>query len=223
VVDADEPEHVAKAIRDMDLRHAVITAVTRDDLADGGAAHIAAVVRAVHRATPETTIEVLTPDFQGEAESVRTVIESGPEVFSHNIETVRRLHGMLRGRRVSYETALDVLREAARCEPRPIVKSAFMVGHGETGEEVRETLSDLRDAGCDAVNIGQYLRPTSKQREVVEFVPPQRFAEYERWSVELGFRFAVAGPFVRSSYRSDEMMEQPFARERVRALRRARL
>jgi lipoic acid synthetase len=216
-----EPENAAEAVRRMGLRHVVLTSVTRDDLPDGGAGHIAATVGAIRRQSPGTTVEVLVPDFRGDPEAITAVLDALPEVFSHNIETVERLYPALRGRRYDYRGALEVLRVAARHPRRPIVKSALMVGHGETEAEVRETLRDLLEAGCEAVNIGQYLRPTSKQREVEEFVHPDRFERYREMAYEIGFAFAVAGPFVRSSYRSEEMMEASFARERVRAQRRA--
>lgn len=206
-VDADEPRRVAEAIRKMGLRHAVITSVTRDDLPDGGAAHIAETVIQVRRMSPGTTIELLVPDFMGDRRAVETVLAVRPEVFAHNIETVERLYPTVRGRRCPYQTALGVLRQAADYEPQVIVKSALMVGHGETDEEVRRTLHDLREAGCEAVCIGQYLRPTLKQREVEGFVTPERFKEYEEYAYGLGFGFAVAGPFVRSSYRSEELMD----------------
>ena len=214
-VESDEPIRVAQAIRRMGLRHAVITSVTRDDLPDGGAEHIAATVCAVRELNPNTTIEVLVPDFLGDAAAVETVLASQPDVFGHNIETVERLYPTVRGKRCTYRTALDVLRIAAEYEPRMIVKSAFMLGHGETEDEVRQTLHDLLDAGCEAVCIGQYLRPTLKQREVEAFVTPEKFMEYEAYAYAIGFGFAVAGPFVRSSYRSEELMEARWARDRA--------
>ncbi len=213
-VDEEEPEKVARAVLEMNLRHAVITSVTRDDLPDGGAAHFAASIKAVRRLNPPTTIEVLTPDFLGNPRSIATVLESSPEVFGHNIETVRGLYGTLRGQRYAYDLGLTVLRMAASFREPVIIKSAIMVGHGETSEEVRRTLLDLLEAGCEAVCIGQYLRPSKKQREVVEFVHPDQFRAYEELAYALGFQFAVAGPFVRSSYRSEQMMQMPFARER---------
>ncbi len=216
--DPYEPGHVADAIRQMGLRHAVLTSVTRDDLPDGGAGHIADTIRAVKALNPATTLEVLVPDFQGNIDAIDSVLSAGAEVFSHNIETVERLYAELRGRRFSYEGALNVLRQAAEHHPRPVVKSALMAGHGETPEEIRSALVDLVAAGCDAVNIGQYLRPSKKQREVVEFVRPEQFKEYETLAYQLGFRFAVCGPFVRSSYRSEDLMEAPFVRERLRAI-----
>ncbi|MCC6699857.1 MAG: lipoyl synthase [Candidatus Hydrogenedentes bacterium] len=216
--DPSEPEHVADAIARMNLKHAVITSVTRDDLSDGGAGHIAATVLAVRQKCPATTLELLVPDFQGDLTAVDTVMAVQPEVFSHNIETVERLYPSVRGRRCTYETALGVLRHAANSRGQTIIKSAFMVGHGETPEEVGQTLQHLLDAGCEAVCIGQYLRPTPKQREVAEYVTPEQFKDYESLAYELGFAFAVAGPFVRSSYRSDELMKTEFARGRVQAV-----
>ena len=214
-VEADEPRRVAEAIHRMKLRHAVITSVTRDDLADGGAAHIAETVREVRALNPDTTIEVLVPDFLGDRAAVETVLASQPEVYAHNTETVERLYPTVRGKRCTYETALSTLRIAAEYRPRSIVKSAFMVGHGETEEEVNKTLRDLSEHGCEAVCIGQYLRPTLKQREVEDFVTPAKFKEYEDYAYGLGFGFAVAGPFVRSSYRSEELMDAMVARRKA--------
>jgi lipoic acid synthetase len=216
-VDEKEPVRVAEAVHHMGLRHAVITSVTRDDLSDGGASHFAATIRAIRERNPDTTIEVLTPDFQGNRDSIMTVLEAGPAVFSHNIETVERLYPVLRSRQCGYDTAVGVLRVAAESALGVIVKSALMVGHGETEDEVRMTLEDLLAAGCEAVSIGQYLRPTRKQKEVVEYVSPGQFRVYEEMAYSMGFSFAVAGPFVRSSYRSGEMMREPFARRRARS------
>lgn len=206
-VEPDEPERIAEAIRRLGVKHAVITSVTRDDLSDGGADHFARTVNAIRARNPQTTAEVLVPDFKGDESAIKTVLESAPEVFGHNIETVERLYDTLRSHRVSYREALGVLSTAATQETGSIIKSALMVGHGEQPEEVRRTLHDLLAAGCEAVAIGQYLRPTRQQRRVVEFVPPDRFTEYETMAYELGFKFAVAGPFVRSSYRSDELLQ----------------
>jgi lipoic acid synthetase len=214
-VDAAEPESVSRAVAEMGLKHAVITTVVRDDLADGGAAHIAACIRAIRDRNPATTIEVLVSEYHGDPEIIRTIVEAGPEVFGHNIETVRRLYPRVRDRRFTYDHALEALRSARALSRRTIVKSAMMVGHGETSDEVRETLVDLRDAGCETVCIGQYLRPTRKQCEVAEFIPPERFEVYERLAYEIGFEFAVAGPFVRSSYRSEAVLETEFARRKL--------
>lgn len=206
---------MAQAVQQMGLRHAVITTVVRDDLPDQGAGHIAETIRQVRKLNPRTTIEVLVADFSGDLEAIETVLDARPEVFGHNIEAVRNVLPTMRDRRFSYDGSLEVLRMAANSPKRPIVKSAFMVGLGETRDDVRETFEDLLDAGCDAVCVGQYLRPTPKQREVTEFVRPEQFEEYEALAYELGFGFAVAEPFVRSSYRSGELLETNFAQERI--------
>lgn len=204
-VDASEPGRVAEAIRRLGLRYAVVTSVTRDDLADGGAGHFAQTVAAVHAAAPGTAIEVLVPDFGGKRGAIERVLDSAPAVFGHNIETVERLYPVLRDPRYSYRRSLQVLSTAAALAPTQVLKSALMVGHGETAAEVRATLCDLRDAGCRVVSLGQYLRPSRAQVDVTEFVPPERFAEYEALAFGLGFSAALAGPFVRSSYRAEEL------------------
>ena len=219
-VDPDEPIHVAEAVAAMGLKHAVITTVVRDDLPDGGAAHIAATVSAIREQNPETTIEVLVSDYRGDRETVLPILDAAPEVFGHNIETVRRLHPRIRDRRFTYEHSLGALRLARDYSPRTIVKSAFMLGLGETAEEIAETLQELKAVGCDAVCIGQYLRPTGKQAPVAEYVHPDRFKEYERLAYEVGFGYAVAGPFVRSSYRSEAVLNADFARERLNSSQR---
>jgi lipoyl synthase len=205
--DSGEPAHIAEAVSRLGLRHLVITSVTRDDLPDGGASHFAACVQAVKVRCPETTIEVLTPDFEGDARVIGTVLAAGPEVFSHNIETVARLHPMLRDRRYSYARSLEVLRKAAAISGgRSIIKSAFMAGCGEAESEVRDTLGDLLAAGVTAVCIGQYLQPTPAQAPVAAYVAPAVFKAWEQMAYEMGFSFAVAGPFVRSSYRSEAVL-----------------
>jgi len=205
-VEEDEPRRVAEAVRRLGLRHAVITSVTRDDLADGGANMFARVIEAIRELNSETTVEVLVPDFQGSPGSVAAVINARPDVFGHNIETVRRLHPMLRDARYRYERSLEVLRMAADGSDGVVIKSAFMLGLGESENDIEETFCDLLSAGCEAVGIGQYLRPTPHEREVAGFVTPEKFQAYERRARQLGFAYAVAGPFVRSSYRSGEMM-----------------
>lgn len=204
--DPEEPGRVAEAVRLLALRHAVVTSVTRDDLADGGSGHFAATVKAIRAAKPGCTTEVLTPDFLGNREAVETVIAAGPDVFGHNIETVERLYPVLRDAAHDYGRSLGVLKSAAAAGERTAVKSALMVGHGETPDEVRATLSDLLDAGCVAVCIGQYLRPGKAEREVAEYVTPEQFEAYGRMAYAMGFAFAVAGPFVRSSYRAEELV-----------------
>ena len=205
-VDAGEPENVAEAVARLGIKHVVITSVTRDDLVDGGAEHMSRTVTAIRQKSGETTVEVLVPDFCGDPAAVATVLASGPEVFGHNIETVERLHPQLRDRRYSYRRSLDVLQVARGLRPDGFVKSAFMLGCGESEADVLGTLSDLRSAGCDAVTMGQYLRPGPGNGPVAAFVTPEQFNVYERAAREMGFLFAVAGPFVRSSYRSGDLL-----------------
>ncbi|MCC6144202.1 MAG: lipoyl synthase [Candidatus Hydrogenedentes bacterium] len=213
--EADEPEKVAEAIHRMGLLHTVLTSVTRDDLPDQGAGHIAETIRAIKRRNPDTTIEVLVQDFNGDRDCIQTVLDAGPEVFSHNIETVEALFPKMRDRRFTYQGSLDVLQIAAGLSPHTVIKSAFMIGCGESDEDVHATLSDLKRHGCQAVSMGQYLQPTLKHRDVADYVTPDQFARYEKWAYELGFDFAVAGPFVRSSYRSEAVLEAPAVRARL--------
>jgi lipoic acid synthetase len=205
-VDGDEPAKVAEAVMRLGVKHVVITSVTRDDLDDGGAGHIARTVAAIKENGGETTVEVLVPDFCGDADAVATVLASVPEVFGHNIETVERLHPQLRDRRYGYRRSLEVLQVARGLKPDGFVKSALMLGCGETEADVLGTLTDLRSAGCDAVTMGQYLRPGPGNGPVAEFVTPEQFRIYEQAARDMGFLFAVAGPFVRSSYRSAELL-----------------
>lgn len=205
-VDASEPARIAQVVREMGLRHVVVTSVTRDDLDDGGAGQFAETIRTVRSVNPETTVEVLTPDFGGCEKDVETVLSAGPDVFGHNIETVKRLYPVLRRGAARYRTALHVLRTAAAHRAGAVVKSGFMLGHGETEGEVVQTLRDLAGSGCEAVAIGQYLCPTKNQREVASFVDPDQFKAYEITAYRLGFSFAMAGPLVRSSYRSGEVL-----------------
>jgi lipoic acid synthetase len=205
-LDENEPENVAEAVRRLGARHAVITSVTRDDLADGGAGAIARTVTAVKERNGGTTVEVLVPDFCGDADAISSVIASGPEIFGHNIETVERLHPQLRDRRYGYIRSLEVLRVARGLRADGFVKSALMLGCGESESDVLGTLKDLRDAGCDAVAMGQYLRPGPGNGPVVEYVTPEQFKAYESAAYEMGFVFAVAGPLVRSSYRAADLL-----------------
>ncbi|HPO15975.1 MAG TPA: lipoyl synthase [Candidatus Hydrogenedentes bacterium] len=205
-VDLEEPDHVAEAIKRLALRHVVITSVTRDDLPDGGAEQFAQTIAAIRAYSPETTIEVLTPDFDGDHDALKQVLDAAPEVFSHNIETVARLHPILRDRRANYRRSIEVLAAARKYSSKSIIKSGFMAGCGETDVEVRQTLNDLLNAGCQAVSIGQYLQPTPNHYPVAAFISPEQFTTYEKMAYDLGFTFAVAGPFVRSSYRSEELL-----------------
>lgn len=204
-VEADEPARIAEAAKRLGLAHVVVTSVTRDDLPDGGASHFAATVEAIRNGCSGARVEVLTPDFLGNEKAVQTVLASGPDVFGHNIETVARLHPVVRDARCAYERSLAVLRFAADKAPGIIVKSALMAGLGETDVEIRQTLRDLRAAGCGAVCIGQYLQSGPNQRPVEQFVPVEAFKRYETWAYAMGFSFAAAGPFVRSSYHADQV------------------
>jgi lipoic acid synthetase len=202
--DPAEPERVAEAAGRLGLRYVVLTSVDRDDLADGGAAHFAATVRAVRRAQPEAGIEVLTPDFKGDQGALRSVLETGPDVFNHNIETVPRLFPRLRpqGR---YRLSLDVLASARAIRPGQTTKSGLMVGLGETDEEVVRVLEDLRRAGADVVTIGQYLRPTREHEPVHRFVTPAAFLAFEGRARAIGFPTVYSGVFVRSSFNAEEI------------------
>jgi len=201
-LDAEEPRELARAVVAMGLRHVVVTSVDRDDLPDGGAEHFAAVVRELHALAPRPTVEVLTPDFRGDLAAVDAVIDAGPDVYNHNIETVARLYPAVR-RSGRYRWALEVLGRVSAMAPGMVSKSGLMVGLGETREELDETLRDLRSAGCRVVTIGQYLRPTAAQVPVVRYWAPAEFAELEAYGRSLGLE-VVAGPFVRSSYHAEE-------------------
>ena len=202
-VDETEPRRVAEAVQRLNLAHTVVTMVTRDDLPDGGADIVARTIRAIRECSPGTTVEVLTSDFGGNPELIAIVTDAAPDIFGHNIETVRRVAPHARDRRFSYEQSLRTLAIARRQMSRGYVKSAFMLGWGEEESEVLETLQDLRTAGCDVVAIGQYLQPSRRHGSVRQFIHPETFKRYEAAAWGLGFRFAVAGPFARSSYRAE--------------------
>jgi lipoic acid synthetase len=203
-VEGDEPQRVAEAARRLGLRHVVITSVTRDDLPDGGAEHLARCVLAV-RGLTGAAVEVLTPDFQGNTEAVDTVIAAAPEVFNHNLETVPRLYRKVRGR-AEYRRSLDLLDRVKRTAPNIVTKAGLMLGIGETVGELFDVLADLRAINCDVLTMGQYLAPTLKHIPVVRFVPPEEFDDLAARARLMGFRQVVAGPYVRSSYHADEMV-----------------
>jgi lipoic acid synthetase len=210
-LDPEEPARVAEAARRMRLRHVVITGVARDDLPDGGAGHFRRTVEAVRAAVPGVVIEVLTPDFNDRDDSIDTVLAARPQVFNHNLETVRRLTPSVR-HRATYDRSLRVLAKAkARAGDQVRTKSGLMLGLGERKEEVLEALADLRRVGCDLLTLGQYLQPTLKHLPVVEFVTPEAFAEYRRTGEQMGFTHVASGPMVRSSYHADEACGAPAA------------
>ncbi len=203
-VDTREPEHVARAIAQLGLQYVVLTMVDRDDLLDGGADHVARTVRRLHELRPDLLIEALVGDFNGRMDAVRTVVEGAPDVFAHNIETVRRTTRTVRDARCSYDQSLAVLREAKR-EGARLTKSSIMVGIGERDDEVLEAMRDLREASVDVVTLGQYLRPTPKHHEVTRFVPPDVFEDYARQGMAMGFAYVASAPLVRSSYKAAEV------------------
>ena len=205
-LDPSEPANVARMAAQMRLRYVVITSVNRDDLPDGGSHHFAETVRAVRRTLPEARVEVLTPDFCGDLEAVSRVLDAGPHVFNHNMETVPRLYRKVRPQ-ADYLQSLEVLRFARRYSTA-LTKSGFMVGLGETMEEVGELLKDLREAETDVATIGQYLQPTRRNLPVAEYVTPERFEEYRRYGMSLGFKAVFSGPLVRSSYMADAVSDE---------------
>ena len=203
-LEADEPRRVAEATRRMRLRHVVITAVARDDLADGGAGHFARTIVAVRELNPGTVIEVLVPDFNASDAAIDSVLAANPHIFNHNLETVRRLTPAVR-HRATYDRSLSVLRAVKEKRGDKIyTKSGLMLGLGEREEEVMLALEDLRRAGCDILTLGQYLQPTLRHLPVMEFVLPEKFANYGKRADEMGFVHVASGPMVRSSYHADE-------------------
>jgi lipoic acid synthetase len=203
-VDPREPAHVAKAVTQVGLKYVVLTMVDRDDLLDGGAAHVAETVQHLHELDPDLLVEALVGDFGGRRVDLARLLDSKPDVFAHNIEVPRRLTPLIRDQRCDYDRSLFVLRTAKELGEGRLVKSSIMVGMGETDEEVVETMRDLRASSVDILTLGQYLRPTPKHAPVARFVPPETFAEYERVGREIGFEFVAAGPLVRSSYHAAE-------------------
>jgi lipoic acid synthetase len=201
-----EPLRLAQAAAQMQLSHVVVTSVDRDDLPDRGAGHYAATIRALRRKLPEATVEILTPDFLGvEDEALRIVLDARPDVFGHNIETVRRLHRQMRGAKASYDTALWLLQRVKELAGYDVMtKSGIIVGLGETNDEVVETMRDLRAQGVDVVTIGQYLRPSEKHAAIDRWVHPDEFRWFREQGEALGFGSVFSGPLVRSSYRADE-------------------
>jgi lipoyl synthase len=205
-LDPDEPRKASETVGIMGVGYVVITSVDRDDLPDGGAAHFADVIRRCKADHPGILVEVLTPDFQGDVDALRTILDAGPDVVAHNIETVRRLTPSVRDRRAGYDQSLAVLRSYKDSGAR-YTKTSIMVGLGETEQELQECLEDLRKVGVDIVTFGQYLRPTQEARHlpVTEFVHPDRFAAYQRLAESMGFLYVASGPLVRSSYKAGEL------------------
>jgi len=197
--DSDEPNRIAEAVKKLGLNYVVITSVTRDDLDDGGASHFAKTIEAIRSINKDIKIEVLTPDFKGDLNALRIVLDKDPDVFNHNVETVPRLYPRVRPE-ADFLRSINVLRNARLMKPGMIIKSGMMVGLGESEEEVVDVIKILREAGCDALTIGQYLQPTRKNLEVNEYVKPEVFEKYKLTALEIGFRYVASAPYVRSSY-----------------------
>src|SRR5262249_21014601 len=206
-LDLRELSAVACMAAGMGLRYVVITSVNRDDLDDGGSAHFAETVREVRQALPDARVEVLTPDFCGDLDAVARVLDAGPRVFNHNMETVPRLYARVRPQ-ANYRQSLDVLAFARPHAPEVLVKSGFMVGLADTESEVQSRLRDLRDTGADVATIGQYLQPTRRNLPVAAFIEPRQFDAYREFGLSLGFKAVFSGPLVRSSYMADEVSEE---------------
>ncbi len=204
-VDQDEPRRTAEAVKNMGLHHCVITSVDRDELDDGGAFIWAETIREIHAKVPGCSIEVLTPDFQGKPEAIKTVLDAKPEIMSHNMETVERLHRHIRPQ-AQYQRSLDVLRQSVEAGLQ--TKTSIMVGIGETKAEVLELMDTIRETGCQIFSVGQYLQPTQEHEPVHRFVHPDEFAEYKEYGLKIGFNHVESGPLVRSSYHADEQVLQ---------------
>ncbi len=202
-VDLKEPENLAKATKELKLRHVVITSVTRDDLADGGADQFVSCIKKVREINKGTSIEVLIPDLQGNVDDLAKIVAAAPEIINHNVETVPNLYKTVMPM-ANYKQSLDVLVNVKKMNPKIFTKSGIMVGLGETEEEVIRLFADLREVGCDFLTVGQYLQPSKKHIPVVEYVHPEIFKDYEKVAYEMGFKHVSSGPFVRSSYNAEQ-------------------
>jgi lipoic acid synthetase len=212
-LDPEEPKNVADAVADIGLDYVVLTSVDRDDLADQGAGHFADTIRAIKERDPSILVECLVPDFQGEERLVRQILDAGPDVFAHNIETVERLQWPVRDRRAGYEQSLSVLRQAER-ESDVFTKTSLMLGVGEYAHEVYQTMSDLREVGVDVVTFGQYLQPSRSHLDVAEYVHPDAFDTWQRVAEEeFDFAYCASGPMVRSSYKAGELFVESVLRD----------
>lgn len=204
--DPEEPRSVAEAVRDLKLKHAVITTVTRDDLKDGGAGQFAAVIKNIRSLSPKTTVEVLISDLRGDFDALKTVTDAAPDILGHNVETVPRLYPEVRPI-ARYDRSLAILERAKKLNPDILTKSSVMLGLGERHEEVLNVCRDLRAADCDILTFGQYLAPSKNHHPVIEYVTPEEFKQYEKEAYAMGFRFVASGPLVRSSYHAEEALE----------------
>ncbi len=209
--DPEEAERVAEAVVIMGLRYAVVTSVTRDDLDDGGASYFAETIRTIRQRSPQTLVEVLIPDLQGDWQALKAILEAGPDVLNHNIETVAGLYPKVRPQ-AEYRRSLELLRQAKRINPQLPTKSGIMLGFGETHSELVATWQDLLASGCDILTMGQYLQPSSEHLQVERFVSPEEFTDLEKEALALGFSGVASGPFVRSSYQAEKLYRQAVRR-----------
>jgi lipoic acid synthetase len=207
-LDNEEPANAARSVQLMNLKYVVLTSVDRDDLTDGGSGHYADCIREIKKINPSTAVEALTPDFSGNLQSVATVVNSGLQVFAQNIETVKRLTKIVRDPRAGYQQSLNVLNFAKKENPSILTKTSLMLGLGETDDEIRDSMNDMRDHDIDILTLGQYLQPTKNHLPVERWVHPDKFSEYREYGLNLGFTEVAAGPMVRSSYRADRILEK---------------
>ncbi|MDH5432729.1 MAG: lipoyl synthase [Gammaproteobacteria bacterium] len=207
-LDKDEPNNAAESIRETGLKYIVLTSVDRDDLEDGGAQHYADCVKAILQVSPDVSVETLTPDFKGNLQDLEKVLDSGIKVFAQNLETVERLTHPVRDPRASYQTTMNLLAHSKKYRPEILTKTSLMLGLGETEEEIKQTLKELREINLDIVTFGQYLRPTQNHLPIERYVTPEEFDKYRQWGLDMGFLEVVSGPFVRSSYRAERALEK---------------
>ncbi len=203
-IDTDEPQKVSYAISKMGLDYVVLTSVDRDDLPDEGSGHFAETIELIKMLDPDLIVEVLTPDFKGNKDFVKKIVDSKPDVFAHNIETVKRLTPAVRDPRAGYQQSMDVLKMVKDIDPKRYTKSSIMLGLGETDAEVQECLEDLRSVGCDVITFGQYLQPQKRHLQVQNYITPEKFKQWQTVAEQMGFLYVASGPLVRSSYRAGE-------------------
>lgn len=213
-LDPDEPIKTATAIASWGIDYIVLTSVDRDDLSDGGSAHIAATIKEIKRQNPKIFVECLAPDFRGDRECIERIAMSGVDVYAHNIETVEKLTPFVRDRRAEYRQSLQCLETVKEINPNLITKSSIMLGLGETDEEIERTMRDLKEAKVDCVTLGQYMQPTKRHLSVIEYVTPEKFKHWEEKGQELGFLYTASGPLVRSSYKAGEFFISSILKER---------
>ncbi|MCB9073300.1 MAG: lipoyl synthase [Bdellovibrionaceae bacterium] len=203
-IDTEEPQKVGWAISQMGLEYVVLTSVNRDDMEDQGSGHFAETIQVIRENDPDLIIEVLTPDFKGRTDLVDKIVEAGPHVFAHNVETVERLTPKVRDPRATYQQSMSVLEHVKKVSPKTVTKTSLMLGLGESDDEILQTMKELRAIGCDVITFGQYLQPTRRHLKVIEFISPEKFKHWEQEALRMGFLYCASGPLVRSSYKAGE-------------------